>query len=197
MLLFCTAGLGLRARPRRCLPLAAIAVALAATLSACGGPDVSTPPASGAATSADPSTSSPSGTGPLGDPGVERIAGLELRVASFAVPEALDAEGGAELAAMLDTLGLQASDVLLEVAIDPEGSLSIGRWQVPGAGADAILAAWEEAVDGWTTTTLAGRDALMGRGVDGGRAWATASDGLFVYIVTDDRDLAEAAAAAD
>jgi hypothetical protein len=86
----------------------------------------------------------------------------------------------------------------LEVAIDPERRLDIGRWRLPDRDAEEILAAWDEAVDGnWTPVKLDGHDALRGRGTDGSNAWVTARDNLFLYIVTNDRSLAEAAAASD
>jgi hypothetical protein len=129
---------------------------------------------------------------------VEQIAGLELQVASYAVPDVLEGEGGARLSAMLEALDLGPEDVLLEIAVDPDRRLDIGRWQLPGRGAGAILAAWDDAIDGeWTQDTLAGQDALRGRGTDGSQAWVTARDGLFLYIITDDPELAEAAAASD
>ena len=198
MHLFGAAGSGLRAWPRRSLPLAVGVLALAVVAVACAGPDGSTPPSDTSATATRPASGSATQTTPAGSPNVESIAGLELQVATYPVPDVLDGEGGAELAAMLETLGLLPADVGLEVAIDPAGTLSIGRWQLPGRDADAILSAWDEAVDGaWASETLAGAAALSGRGADGSRAWAISRDGLLVYIVTDDRDLAEAAAAAD
>jgi hypothetical protein len=198
VLLFRAAGLGLRASPRRLVPVAAGVLALAFAAVACAGPDGSTPPADASATAPRPASGSATATTAPGSPTVESIAGLELQVASYPVPEVIEGEGGAELAAMLETLGLRSADVDLEVAIDPAGTLAIGRWHLPGRNADAILSAWDEAVDGaWASETFAGTDALSGRGADGSRAWVTARDGLFLYIVTDDRDLAEAAAAAD
>ena len=193
------AGLGLRAWPRRSLSHAGGVVAVAIIAVACGGPDGSTPPAgrSAGATTPPASSSLVEGT-PSGSLAVERIADLELQVAAHDVPEVLEGEGGEQLAAMLDTLGLEPNDVKLEIAIDPDGSLAIGRWQLPDRDAGEILSAWDEAVAGaWASATLAGEDALSGRGSDGSRAWATARDGVFVYIVTDDRELAEAAAASD
>ncbi|MGH2416850.1 MAG: hypothetical protein ACRDFY_00815 [Candidatus Limnocylindria bacterium] len=188
------AGLGLRARPRRSLFVAAGALGLAVIAMACGGPAGSTPPADGST----PASGSLVEGSPTGSLAVERIADLDLQVAAYDVPTVLEGEGGELLAAMLATLGLEPNDVELEIAIDPDGSLAIGRWRLPERRADEILSAWDEAVDGaWATATLAGEDALSGRGSDGSRAWATARDGVFVYIVTDDRELAEAAAASD
>ena len=191
-------GSGLRAWPRRSLPLAACVLALALATVACGGPDGSAAPADSSSTAASQSSDGATGTAVAGNPSLERIAGLELQVASYAVPDVLDGEGGARLAGMLETLGLRSSDVALQIAIDPGGSLAIGRWQLPGRDAGAILSAWDEAVDGaWASDTLVGADALSGRDPDGNRAWVTARDGIFLYIVTDERDLAEAASAAD
>lgn len=198
MHLFGAAGSGLRAWPRRSLPLTAGVLGLAFAVVACAGPDGSTPPADGSTTPTRSASGSAIQTTPAGSPDVESMAGLELQVASYPVPDVLDGAGGAELAAMLETLGIQPADVDLEVAIDPAGTLAIGRWQLPGRDADAILSAWGEAVDGtWASETLAGANALSGRGTDGSRAWATARNGLLIYIVTNDRDLAEAAATAD
>jgi hypothetical protein len=120
-----------------------------------------------------------------------------MRVTSFDVPDVLGGEGGAQLSTMLETLGLEPADVRLVIAVDPAGSLGIGRWELPGADADAILSAWDDASRGdWQSETLAGEPALFGRGPDGSRAWATARDGIFLYIATDDPSLAEAAAEA-
>lgn len=192
------AGLGLRAWPRRSLSVAVGVLSLALIGVACGGPDGSTPPPAGRSADATAlaSTSLVEGS-PTGSLAVERMGDLELQVAAYDVPEVLEGEGGEQLAAMLATLGIQPEDVELEIAIDPAGSLAIGRWQLSDRDADEILSAWDEAVDGtWASTTLAGEDALSGRASDGNRAWATARDELFVYIVTDDSELAEAAAAA-
>jgi hypothetical protein len=194
------AGWGLRAslrRPSRS-PAGAFVLALAVALAACGGPNGSSPP-----TTSDVSTESGAGGGeasasvPAQARGLERIGDLDMQVASYEVPDVLGGEGGAQLSAMLETLGLEPADVSLVIAIDPGGSLAIGRWELPGADAGAILSAWDEASGGgWQTETLAGAPALYGRGPDGGRAWATARDGVFLYIATDEPSLAEAAAEA-
>lgn len=192
---------GLRAPPRRSSRLAAVGLIVAAALVGCGTPTGSTSPAVAGSTvapsgvvvdSGDPGTSSAASADAIG---LERIGGVELQVASYDVPDVLDAAGGDELTSMLETLGLQPADVSLEIAVDPAGSLAIGRWQLPDRDADDILAAWGAAAgSGWRSENLAGQPALSGLGPDGGAAWATARDGVFLYIVTDDRDLAEAAA---
>jgi hypothetical protein len=128
--------------------------------------------------------------------GLDEVAGIRLESAEVDVPSVLQEPGGPELAAMLETLDLEPSEVTLLVAVDPEGRLAIGHWELPGADADAILDAWAGAAgSSWDRVTLAGAAALAGIGPDGGTAWATAADGVFRYISTDDRALAEAAAA--
>jgi hypothetical protein len=195
MVSFGAAGRGLRVSSRRSLSLAAAGIALVASVAACSSaPDRSTAPAA----EDSPIVSNPSvvaATIPAEARDLEQVGGLELQVASYDVPDVLDAEGGAELGAMLDSLGLQPTDVGLVIAVDPDGSLAIGRWELPDRDAGAILSAWGGAAAGdWDSETLAGQPALSGRGADGSLAWATARDGIFLYIVTDDRDLAEAAA---
>jgi hypothetical protein len=164
---------------------------------ACGGPDGSSTPRDAHGT--DGATSDATiGSAGAGAASLDRIGGLELQVSSYAVPDRLEGEGGAQLAAMLEALDLRPQDVLLEVAIDPERRLDIGRWQLPDRDAEEILAAWGQAVGGaWTEESLAGQDALRGRGTDGSHVWVSARDGLFLYIITDDRALAEAAVASD
>lgn len=173
---------------------------LAAVLVACGStaPDGSARPGS----SGDPGVTGPEGSGAAAAGGgttsgfsLDRVAGIDLEVSPLTVPESLDLDGGPQLAAMLEALGLGPSQVGLTVAVDPAGRLAIGHWQLPGASADAILDAWAGA-SGWAETTLGGRPGLSGTGPDGGSAWASAADGVFLYISADDRSLADAAAAA-
>ena len=200
MLAIGAAGWGLRASLRRSLRCCGLALVLTALLVACGEADGSTSPANASGGSidlTDPSGDAAFGTAPPEARGLEQVGGLDLEVASYEVPDVLDAEGGDELSAMLEALGLQPENVSLVIAVDPAGSLAIGRWELPGSNAGAILSAWDEAAGGdWQSQTLAGEPALSGRGVDGDHAWATARDGVFLYIVTDDRALAEAAALA-
>jgi hypothetical protein len=195
MVLFGAAGLGLRASPRRSLCLVAAGAALIAAVAACStSADGSRPPAADTSLVL-PNPSGVAATIPAEAQGLQHVGGLDLQVASYDVPDVLDAEGGAELAAMLNTLGLRPTDVGLVIAVDPGGGLAIGRWELPDRDAGAILAAWGDAAGGdWDSETIAGRPALSGHGADGSLAWATAADGVFLYIVTDDRDLAEAAA---
>ncbi|HEX5591254.1 MAG TPA: hypothetical protein VFX65_13265 [Candidatus Limnocylindrales bacterium] len=112
------------------------------------------------------------------------------------MPDALGGAGGPQLQAMLEALDLTPAEVTLVMAVDRSGQLDIGRWELPGRDAAAILAAWAAAAGaGWVSATLAEEPALAGRGPDGRRAWAVARDGLFVYVVTDDPDLAAEAIA--
>jgi hypothetical protein len=196
MVFFGAAGRGLRVSSRRSRFIA-IAVGLVAAVAACTtSPDPSAPPA----TDGSQAVSDQSGVTssiPAEAQALEHVGGLDLQVAAYDVPDVLDAEGGAELGAMLDNLGLQPADVGLVIAVDPADSLAIGRWELPGRDAGSILAAWDDAAGGdWEPETIAGQPALSGHGADGSLAWATARDGVFLYIVTDDRDLAEAAAGA-
>ena len=186
------AGWGFRALPRH-LAAAAVIVCLAG----CGGN-------SSASSTAQPGAASPDGSNVAGQPSTldggvagaalpSSVDGVELQVAAIAVPDALDGLGGPELRAMLDALDLQPSDVSLVVAVDRGDRLAIGRWSLPDRSADAILEAWADAAgDGWARLEIGG-GALAGAGPDGSRAWATAHDGVFVYVVSDERSLAEAA----
>jgi hypothetical protein len=176
-----------------------MAFVLVAALAACGGPDGSDQPS----TPADANGSTASGGGtvsgsvPAEAQGLERVGDLDMQVSSYDVPDVLEGERGEQLSAMLDAVGLEPADVRLVIAVDPAGSLAIGRWELPGADAGAILSAWDEASGGdWQSDTLAGEAALHGVGPDGSRAWATARDGVFLYIATDEPSLAEAAAEA-
>lgn len=192
-------GRGLRALPRLLL-VGGLAIVL---LSACSSthPDASALPADGASPGqpAADGTQRPSEIdgGVAGAVLPTRIGDLELQVGGFSVPESLDSTGGAELRAMLDELDLTPVETSLVVAVDAARTLAIGRWGLPDRAADAILSAWLDAAGGsWSRTRVGRVDALGGPGPDGSRAWATAGDGVFVYVVTDDRSLAEAALAA-
>jgi hypothetical protein len=126
----------------------------------------------------------------------DRIGTVELEAVTYRLPDALDDAGGPQLAAMLGALGLTLADVTLVIAVDRAGLLAIGRWELPGKEAGAILAAWKSAAGpGWQPATLAGEPAIAGRGPDGKQAWAVARDGVFVYVVTEEPQLAEEAVA--
>jgi hypothetical protein len=121
---------------------------------------------------------------------------VDLEVADFEVADALSAEGGAAVASMLQSLAITPADVELTLAVAPGGDPTISDWHLPGGSASEILDAWADSAPGtWSSTTLAGVPALSGRGLDGSSAWAVATDGRFVYIRTDDADIAEEAAA--
>lgn len=185
---------GLRASLSCTSPLTTLSLVLV-LLVACGGPDGSRLPAGsadaaasvgGAAGTPGPSREDP-GSGDLGRPG-----GQDLEVVSYSVDEALSAEGGEAIGSMLSSLDVDRDAVDLTLAIGAGGEPTISDWRLPGASADAILDAWEEAGPGnWSSETLAGLPALTGEGPDGSTAWAIAVDGRFVYIRTDDLAIAE------
>ena len=111
--------------------------------------------------------------------------------------EALAAEGGDAIGAMLDDLDVSPHDVELRVAVAPGGDPAISDWSLPGSSAADILASWAAAAPGsWSDDNLDGTPALVGNGPDGTRAWAFALDARFVYVRTDDRDRAAEVAAA-
>lgn len=202
----CGAGRGLRASPRlRVRAIADLALVLVLGVAACGGSGASGSaqgPGSGDAAEGGSAAGSDGSTpGSGADPAAalipDRIAGLELEVVSYPVPDRLDEAGGPLLATMLRALDLIPAGVSLVIAVDHAGRLAIGRWELPGRKADAIRAAWKEAAGtGWQSTTLGPESALTGHGPDGSQAWAVARDGVFLYLVTDDPQLAEEAAAA-
>lgn len=116
---------------------------------------------------------------------------------AYSVDEALAAEGGDAIGAMLGDLAISADGVELSLAVAPGGDPAISDWLLPGASASDILEAWAQAAPGsWTTDELDGTPALAGAARDGSRAWAFALDGRFVYVRTDDRHTAEEVAAA-
>ena len=125
------------------------------------------------------------------------IGGDELEVTAFSVDEALAAEGGDAIGAMLHDLDIPADDVELSVAVAPGGDPAISDWLLPGASSAEILDAWQAAAPGdWRSDELDGTAALVGTGPDGTRAWAFARDDRFIYVRTDDRDIAEEVASA-
>lgn len=196
-----------RVSPRRFVrpATAGPALLLAAALVACGASDGSTPPESTA--SAGPLAATPGGTvsgsvDPSIDPGtaagLDRIGGLKLESTAYPIADALAAEGGEELGVMLDQLGLEPEEVELTIFVDAGSSVGISHWALPGADAEEILAAWAAADPSgdWRSASLDGVPSLEGHGPDGSTAWATARDGVFLYVTTADRSLAESAAAA-
>lgn len=181
---------GLRA-PLRFLRIG-LAFALSLALVACGGPDGSDAP-DGSVT-VDPSAGGSDAEGGAGE--LTRLGGEDLEVASYPVADALAAEGGAAIGSMLDALGIDPAEVDLTLAVAPGGDPTVSDWRLPGASAQAILDAWAAAAPGgWSSTTLSGRPALAGNGPDGSSAWAVAVDGRFLYVRTDDVDIAEEVAA--
>jgi hypothetical protein len=180
-----------------------VAVLLAvsgAALVGCGGPDGPTPIGSpaGAASSAEAS----GGEGGASGAGAEaqelaHIGGEDLEVVAYPVGDALEAEGGDSIQTMLDELGIDPAAVSLVLAVAPGGDPAISSWELPGVDAAAILDAWEASAPGrWEPETIGDSPALVGEGVDGDRAWALAVDGRFVYVHTDEADIAEEVAAA-
>jgi len=192
------AGWALRGSPRASA-IAALALVVVLGVAACGdsGSAGSAPrPGAGDGSAAGSVGSASDSTDPAGALLPDRVGDVELEVVSYRVPDALDGVGGPQLATMLGTLDLTPADVSFVMAVDRAGLLDIGRWELPGKDADAILVAWKEAVGtGWRSAPLGGEPALAGRGPDGRQAWAVARDGVFVYVVTDDPRLAEEAVA--
>ncbi len=177
---------------------------LCLVLAACGAPSGSTSPAGPVTQAATPGgavvTPVPGSSAepdvPERSSGLTDVGGQQLVVTAFSVDEALSAEGGEPLAAMLDDLGVAPGDVQLSLAVAPGGDPAISDWFLPGASASDILAAWEAAAPGaWTPTSLGGVAALEGSGPDGAHAWALAVDERFVYVRTDDASLAGEVAA--
>ena len=206
MIVGLTSGAGrvLRDPPREpARALAALALVLALGVAACGGPgSAASSPRPGAGGDAGGAAAGGSGGAasasedPAGALMPDRVGDLDLEVVSYRVPDVLDAVGGPQLEAMLGTLGLAPADAAVVMAVDRAGLLAIGRWELPGKDAEAILGAWKEAAgSGWESAPLGGEPALTGRGPDGRQAWAVARDGVFVYVVTDDPGLAAEAVA--
>jgi hypothetical protein len=174
-------------------------------LVACGGPEGSAAPAGSAADQSaqtdDTASRDDASSGPASDSSnggdFARLGGVDLEVADYGVEEALAAEGGDAVASMLRSLEIDPGDVELTLAVAPGGDPTISDWHLPTGSAADILEAWAESAPGtWSSTTLAGRPAMSGQGLDGSSAWAMATDGRFVYIRTDDPALAIEAAAA-
>lgn len=181
---------GLRAPLRS--PCTLLALALLLVLVACGGPDGSEAPDGSL-----PAHPSASGSGvEEGSGDLAHLGSSDLEVASYPVVDALAAEGGDAIASMLDALDIDPADVDLTLAVAPGGDPTISDWRLPAASAEAILDAWAAAAPGdWSSTTLSGQPALTGNGVDSSPAWALAVDGRFLYIRTDDVEIAEDVAA--
>jgi len=181
--------------PLHFLPIV-LALVLSHALVACGGPDGSDAP------NGNDAPDQSAGGGTSGSASVEgggdlaRLGGQDLEVASYPVVDALAAEGGPAIASMLDSLDIDPAEVDLTLAVAPGGDPTVSDWRLPGASAEAILEAWAASAPGaWSSTTLSGQPALMGSGVDGSPAWALAVDGRFLYVRTDDVDIAEEVAA--
>ena len=177
--------------------VAVTTLGLALLLAACGGAEGSASPLAssspdgasspGGAVISEPSASVPPRSADLTD-----IGGVELIVVDYSVDDALAAEGGDAVRAMLDDLGIETSAVELSLAVAPGGDPTISDWHVQGASADTILDAWEASAPGvWEADTLSGIPALAGSGVDGSSAWVVASPDRLLYVRTDDRSMAE------
>jgi hypothetical protein len=166
-------------------------------MAACGGPDGSEAPNGNDAT--DQSAGDATSPGSPSDGGggdLARLGDQDLEVASYPVVDALAAEGGAAIRSMLDSLDIDPAEVDLTLAVAPGGDPTVSDWRLTGLSAEAILDAWAAAAPGtWSSTTLSGQPALTGTGVDGSTAWALAADGRFIYVRTDDVDIAEEVAA--
>ena len=189
---------GLRASLRSSLLIGLVALAAVA----CGGPTGSTSAAAPSASARggvftpEPGVSAAAGV-PERSAALTRIGGVDLEVVDFSVEEALGAEGGDTVSAMLADLGIVAGDVELSVAVAPGGDPAISDWLLPGVSADDILGAWKAAAPGeWGSATLDGLAALEGSGPDGTRAWAFALDERFVYVRTEEKSIATEVAAA-
>lgn len=195
---------GLRASPPSSLTWT---LALALLLVACGGPEgpngPNEPPsgshsafAAAGGTADDPAapaSGSGSDSSPAGRAGdLRRLGSQDLETAPYPVEDALAADGGVAVASMLRALGVDPADVDLALAVGAGGDPTISDWHLPGASAEAILAAWRTSAPGsWSSTTLGDAAAMAGEGLDGSSAWAVATDGRFVYIRTEQRALAE------
>jgi hypothetical protein len=188
------AGLGPRAGFRRLRLVVALGVIVA--LAACtsvpadGTAAASGEPAQGAPGNADRARAGSvgGGAGASGGAGValpDRLGDVKLTVLAYQLPDSLDARGGRELDALLSQLGIDPSEATLHLAVDPRGALAIGRWGLPGRAEDEIRAAWLQATNGtWRETEVDGETMLTGPGPDDSTAWATARDGVFIYVVT-------------
>lgn len=167
-------------------------------LVACGGPEGSSQPSADASARGGVFTTEPASSGvPARSAALGSIGGQDLQVTAFSVDEALAAEGGDAIGAMLDDLDVSPHDVELSVAVAPGGDPAISDWSLPGSSAADILASWAAVAPGsWSDDNLDGTPALVGNGPDGTRAWAFALDDRFVYVRTDDRDTAAEVAAA-
>ncbi|HET6380898.1 MAG TPA: hypothetical protein VFH63_07660 [candidate division Zixibacteria bacterium] len=115
----------------------------------------------------------------------DRLGAVKLTLLAYPLPDSLDARGGRELDALLAQLGIDPGEATLHLAVDPRGALAIGRWGFPGRTADEIRAAWMQATNGtWREIEVEGGTMLTGPGPDDSTAWATARDGVFIYVVT-------------
>ncbi len=195
-------GRGLLALPRA--TFVALSVAAAMLLTACGQPHASrrdSPPTPMVGTAQGGSSfeaSGPSGSGETNGLGAgvvlpTRIGGVDLTVTTYDGPAEFEGSGADEFRAMLEELGVESRDVSLVMAVDGSGALAIGRWAIPGRNADTILSAWLAATSGWVVVPLDQLPAATGTGPDGSRGWAAARDGVFIYVVAQDRSLAQAA----
>lgn len=125
-----------------------------------------------------------------------QIGNMQLTAVQYAAPDVLIKPGGDVMEAMLTRLGVDPVGVHLTAAIDAERRLSIGVWTVPDVEASALLEAWQAVsgrLNGWEADQLAGQSVLVAHVASGRTAYAAATDGRFIYIVTSDPLLAAAA----
>jgi hypothetical protein len=124
------------------------------------------------------------------------IGNTQLTAVQYAAPDVLTKPGGDVMEAMLTRLGVDPAGVHLTAAIDPDRRLSLGVWTVPAIQAAALLEAWQAVAgrsNGWEADQFAGQSVLVAHVASGRTAYAAATEGRFIYIVTSDPLLAAAA----
>jgi hypothetical protein len=195
-----TAGRGLRALSRSSITAIAgtgilavlVVVALALQLSLAGQRASSGSNAGDGAGSGATSGGQIIGTVP-GFPA--EVGGVRLVAAKYTAADILDRPGGALIRSLLASLGVDPASVQVTAGVDINERLAIGAWEIPGAGASALLDAWTKAAgDGWHGQSVAGESVLAGSDATSGEpAIVMARDGRLVYVVSAEPELIVAA----